>query len=88
MLHHVPAGRGTGIMERGPTIHVSDLGIVISTPRPYSTRGPGRPSAATALMPLPHTGNFVGCYRDYQRGRRSFTIRNYCRPAPGQPRVF
>jgi len=26
-----------------------------------SARGPGRPRAATAPMPLPHAGNFVGC---------------------------
>ena len=33
----------------------------------------------------PFSGAFTG---DYQRGRRSFTISNYGRPARGQPRVF
>jgi len=61
MLHHFPAGHGIGITERGPTVHAVDLGIVTATPRSYSVGGRCRPRTATALMLLPHTGNFVGC---------------------------
>lgn len=63
MLHNFPASRSIGIMEQGPTVHVSDLGIVPSMPRSRRTRGPGGPRAAAALMLLPHTGNLSGAYR-------------------------
>jgi hypothetical protein len=70
VLHHVPAGRGIGIMERGPTVHVSDLGIATSMPRSRSTRGLGRPRAATALMPSPPYRRLRRVLTgDYQRGR-------------------
>jgi hypothetical protein len=41
-------------------VHGLDLGIVTSIPRSGSTRDPGGPMAATALMLLPHTGNSSG----------------------------
>ena len=59
--HHFPAGRGVGTKEGGPTVQVRDLGIATSILRSRGTGGPCRPRAATALMLVPHTGNFVRC---------------------------